>query len=206
MNNYQWHTGLSVCSMSVLVTGCTLLAPVRQPDTFVLSAPAARDVEPLAARVAVQTVDGRSPYQRRAITVIPEPYKLASYPYSQWASSVCDMAGECLLSYLGSRCEYVTSASSALTSETDWLLKTYIDTFDQVKREDRWYADLRITYEVILLKNNTVAARRTFEQSVALENKSITEYVTAQNESFQAFLEQLTIDLAKAQRTSRTDR
>jgi len=96
----------SVCA-SAFLAGCSIFQPVKQPDNYILAIPVMQVEKTIPANVVVQAVDGRAQYLRRSITVNPQPYRLTTYPDHQWAASPCEMALECMISYLGSTCDYV---------------------------------------------------------------------------------------------------
>jgi len=69
--------------------------------------------------------------------------------------------------------------------------------FDQVKRDNRWYADCRIRYEIVSAKSNQSAGAWIYERSAALPSGKVEDYVAAQNASFEGFLKELTTELTE---------
>jgi len=187
------------CLTALLLSGC-FFTPVKTPVSYYIEVPEITTEQVIPARIAVQAVDGRSPYRKRRITVSPRPYVQGSYSLAQWFENPCDMYTESIISYLSRKTECVSHDTMRLNDSADWLIRTYIDVYDQVKRDDVWMAHTRVKYEIVKRDSSQVAVSEMFERKIPLQDGSVESYVAAQNRIFREFLEELTGKLKETAR------
>jgi len=164
------------------LAGCFTL---REPavNYYSINATLAGEGEKLAVRVAVQRMEGRAQYRRPRIVVSPREFVLDSYTTAQWIDDPCDMLTDGLMTYLARSCEYVTAHPRAYKDAVRFVVVSYLDTFDHVRRGGVWHARMRVKYDIVDDETRTVVVSEWFERERVLEDGGVAAYVAAQQES-----------------------
>jgi ABC-type uncharacterized transport system auxiliary subunit len=176
----------SVCAAAVplvaVLAGCMSITPTAI-TRYQLDASSSARGATNALRVAVQRCDGSAVYKRDSIVVSPTPHVMDAYPNAAWSQNPCDMLTGNLVTYLAPRCAYVTTAPRIYKDDVQVIISTYLDAFDQVKRDDQWLAVFRVKYEFVADADKHVLESNWFERTRALPNGKPEAYVAAQNAS-----------------------
>ncbi len=187
---------LNVIFLNFLLGGCGSV-PMPKITKYSIDTPGAPAKISKKINVVVRRVRGRSLYEKRNIVVSPEKHIIDAYSSAQWAETPCNMLSDTIIAYLSKKFPYVTSSLQNGNAEIDLIISAYIDKFEQIKREGKWYADLSLHYEIISADTKKIIYNKWFNKKVELENSDVQNYVAAQNKSIEEFLKELSVKLTE---------
>ncbi|RLD09590.1 MAG: hypothetical protein DRI44_08135 [Chlamydiae bacterium] len=184
--------------LAALIGGCTSVE-IPKVTKYSLETPATENNKIKNISIAVQHVRGRAEYDRKSLAISPAKYVMDSYSTAQWAESPCNMLTDNIIAYLSKKFDYVSSFPRNYNDNIDYIISVYIDKLTQVKRDDKWFADLILHYEIISAKTKKIIKNNWFREKIELNDSSVQTYVSAQNSSIGKFMLQLVSEINRNQ-------
>jgi len=187
---------LKILLLTLFIAGCSSL-PIPNVTKYSLDTPVTKNNNIEQMNIAVQRVRGRHQYDKKSLSISPEPHVMDTYQTAQWAESPCSMLTDNIIAYLSEKFSYVTSMPNNYNNELDYIISVYIDELNQIKRDGKWFAVISLHYEIISSKTRKTVKNNRFRKKVGLSDSSVQTYVDAQNKSVDKFLQLLTSEILK---------
>lgn len=187
---------LKILLLTLFIAGCSSL-PIPNVTKYSLDTPVTKNNNIEQMNIAVQRVRGRHQYDKKSLSISPEPHVMDTYQTARWAESPCSMLTDNIIAYLSEKFSYVTSMPNNYNNELDYIISVYIDELNQIKRDGKWFAVISLHYEIISSKTRKTVKNNWFRKKVGLSDSSVQTYVDAQNKSVDKFLQLLTSEILK---------
>jgi len=196
MNNIKSFSIIYSVVLMIIFAGCSSV-PIPKVTKYSLDTPVSENTTIKKINVSLRRVTGRTQYDKRTISISPAPHVMDSYTTAQWMESPCNMLTDDTIAYLSKKFAYVTLYPDNFNKHTSYTVTIFIDELNHVKRDDKWYAVLKLKYEIKSGKEKEIVINNRFEKKIELSDSSVQSYVNAQNKSVGKFLHQLTSELTK---------
>ena len=185
----------SVIFINLFLAGCgsVPIPKVTKYSIDVIDAPVGNKKD---IKLIVRRARGRSLYETKNIVVSPKPHVIDNYFSAQWVETPCNMLTDYLIASLAKKFSFVTSSFQNGNGNFKFIISVYIDQFDQVRRNGKWYAVLSLNYEIISAKNKKIVFNDWYQNKIELENSDVQKYVDAQNISIDKFCRLLSTKIA----------
>ena len=187
---------LKIFLLTLFVAGCSSV-PIPNTTKYSLDTPTANGKKINNINVAIQRVNGRYQYDKKSLSISPEPHIIDTYRTAQWAESPCNMLTDDIIAYLSKEFSYVTLSPHNYDNNIDYIISVYIDDLNQIKRDDKWFAVISLHYEIISSETKKIVENKWFREKIELKDSSVQTYVNAQNKSVEKFLQLLASQIVK---------
>ena len=187
---------LIIFLIALFIAGCSSV-PIPKVTKYSLDTPASDNKEIKNIHISVQRVRGRYQFDKNSIFVSPEPHIMDTYKTAQWAENPCNMLTDDTIAYLSKQFKYVTPSSLNYNNSIDYVISIYIDDLKHIKRDNKWFAVLKLHCEIVSPKAKKVVYNFCFKENIELPDSSVQTYVNIQNESVGKFLQLLTSEISK---------
>jgi len=187
---------LIIFLITLLIAGCSSV-PIPKVTKYSLDTPASDNKEIKNIHISVQRVRGRYQYDKNSIFISPEPHVMDTYKTAQWAENPCNMLTDDIIAYLSKQFKYVTSSSLNYNNSIDYVISIYIDDLKHIKRNDKWFAVLKLHCKIASAKTNKIVSNYWFRENVELSDSSVQTYIKVQNESVGKFMQLLASKISK---------
>ncbi len=187
---------LIIFLITLFIAGCSSV-PIPKVTKYSLDTPAADSKEIKTINISVKRVRGRYQYDKNSIFVSPEPHIVDTYKTAQWVENPCSMLTDDTIAYLSKQFKYVTSSSLNYNDSINYVISIYIDDLKHIKRDNKWFAVLKLHCEIASPKAKKVVCNFWFRENVELPDSSIQTYINVQNESVSKFMQLLSSEISK---------
>jgi len=112
---------LKILLLTLFIAGCSSL-PIPNVTKYSLDTPVTKNNNIEQMNIAVQRVRGRHQYDKKSLSISPEPHVMDTYQTARWAESPCSMLTDNIIAYLSEKFSYVTSMPNNYNNELDYII------------------------------------------------------------------------------------